>query len=437
MNVVIKPWLSGALIAALIGSALFSGILIVKLNRFDAAKQQADEAKASAAMQRTELAKLQVEVETLTKRKDVLAPTVADWEKRLKEMHDAQAAADSLGAKQRQAESDAAQASKRLEDANRVLLEAQKQKTDLASAVERLKSERDSLTISNTDAKALARQAEEAERRLNGATNALASVEARRKQLGTDTAAAQTRFEQIQKEAEDLRLAREKLTTDLAALRQQVQAQKDLLAKSEQAAVNFKALQTATQQEEQNLAKLRQQSSTAEARTSDMESRLGKAASELAQLTNRLDQARKEGTESESRLATANSAFQRAASDLATTQKRLTDSQASQDQSDREQVKLTAQIAAARKDLEQARKDGADAEARRDTAKAESQKADADLAAARAQLQVFVVKQGELTRDTSRLETTVERLKQEKETLEKEIGRQEAQRQKTPSAAPK
>ena len=53
----------------------------------------------------------------------------------------------------------------------------------------------------------------------------------------------------------------------------------------------------------------------------------------------------------------------------------------------------------------EARKDAADAETRRDAAKADSQKADADLAASRAQLQVFVVKQGELTRETSRLET--------------------------------
>jgi len=45
---------------------------------------------------------------------------------------------------------------------------------------------------------------------------------------------------------------------------------------------------------------------------------------------------------------------------------------------------------------------------------------------------VFVVKQGELTRESSRLEATVEKLKKEKEGLEKEIGRQEALRPKVP-----
>jgi DNA repair exonuclease SbcCD ATPase subunit len=116
---------------------------------------------------------------------------------------------------------------------------------------------------------------------------------------------------------------------------------------------------------------------------------------------------------------------------------RIAETQASQEQLAREQAKLVAQLAASKKELEQARKDGADAATRRDTVRAESQKADADLAAARTQLQVFVVKQGELTRETSRLEATVERLKKEREALEKEIGRQEAQRQKAPPGGDK
>ena len=437
MNAVIKPWLSAGLIVALAGNVLLSAVLILKLSRFDDTKKQAEEAEALAVQKRTELSALQVEVESLTKRKDVIAPTVADWEKRLKAMHDAQATADSLNAKQRQTESDIAQAGKRLEDANRALLDADKQKTELTSTGDRLKAELVTLTKNTTDAKALAHMAAEAERRLNDATNALVNVDARRKQLESDASAAQTRFDQLQKEADDLRQAREKLNTDLAALRQQVQAQKDLLAASEQKAADFKALQTATQQEEQKLAKLQQQSSTAEARTGEMESRLGKAVSELAQLTNRLDQVRKDGTAAEARLDTAKAELQKAAQDLAAAQKLLAETQASQDQRAREHGTLVAQVAASKIDLEQSRKDGADAETRLDTAKAESQKADADLAAARTQLQVFVVKQGELTRETSRLEATVERLKKEKEALEKEIGRQEAQRQKTPSEGQK
>ena len=363
-SLIIKPWLGAGLVAALAANVLLSAILIVELGRFDESKRQAEETEARVAKQRGESAKLQVEVETLTKQKEALAATVADWQQRLKEKSAAEAILATLDAKQRQAESDIAQVGKRLEDANRALLDANKQKAELATGIERLKSERDALAKSTTDAKALARQAEEAERRLAVATNALATAETRRKQLETDASAAQTRFEQIQKEADDLRQLREKLNTDLAALRQQVQGQKDLLATFDQKAAELKALQTAAAQEGQKAAKLQQESATAEARAGEMEARFAKAARELSQLTNRLAQAREDAT---------------------------------------------------------------DAETRRDAAKGDQQKADADLAASRAQLQVFVVRQGELTRETSRLEATIERLKTEKNALEKENGRQEAQ----------
>lgn len=371
---VIKPWLPAGLVVALVGNVLLSAVLIVKLGRFEDSRRQADEAEARTAAQRTELAKLQVEVETLNKQKDALAPAVADWQQRLKEKSAAEALLATLDAKQRQSESDIALAAKRLDDANRALLDAGKQKSELTSTVEQLKAERDALTRSNADAKVLARHAEEAERRLDAATNALANTDTRRKQLETDAAAAQSRFEQIQKEADDLRQARERLTTDLAKLRQQIQTQNDLLATLDQKAAELKALQAAIGQEEQKVAKLQQQAATAEARSADMESKLSKAGSELSQLTNRLTQARK---------------------------------------------------------------DAADAETRLEASKAAMLRSDADLAAARAQLQVFVVKQGELTREVSRLEATIERLKKEKEALEREVGRQEAQRQKNLSEGQK
>ena len=431
-SAIIKPWLVVGLIGALAGSVLLSLYLIVMLGRFDDSKRQADEAGARAATQRTELARLQVEVETLSKQKDALAPVVADWQQRLKEKSAAEAVLATLDAKQRQSEDDRAQAARRLDDANRDLVDADKQKSELTSTVERLKAERDTLTKSNTDAKVLARQAEEAERRLSAATNALANTDTRRKQLETDASAAQARFEQIQKEADDLRQAREKLTTDLAALRQQIQAQKDLLATFDQKAADLKALQTATGQEEQKAAKLQQQSATAEARAAEMESKFSNAASELSQLTNRLEQARRDAADLESKRDTAKAESQKAAQELAAAQKLLVETQTSQDQRAREHATLVAQVATSKKDIEQARKDGADTEARLDASATGLQKADADLAAARTQTQVFVVKQGELTREISRLEAGVERLKKEKEALEKQIGRLEAQRPKVP-----
>jgi chromosome segregation ATPase len=141
MNAVIKPWLSASLIAALAGNVLLSAVLIVKLGRFDDTKKQAEEAEALAVQKHTELAGLKVEVESLAKQKDSLAPTVADWEKRLKEKATAEAALAALEAKQHQADSDLAQAGERLEEVNRNLSKADKQKTDINASIDRLKSE--------------------------------------------------------------------------------------------------------------------------------------------------------------------------------------------------------------------------------------------------------------------------------------------------------
>jgi chromosome segregation ATPase len=429
---VITPMLMAGLITALVGSVLLSLYLIVVLGRFDDSKRQADEAEIRVTKQRTEFSALQVEVESLTKRKDVLAPTVADWEKRLKEMQEAKATADSLNAKQHQAESDLAQTVKRLADTRSAVLEADKQKTDLTTTVERLNTERDILTKSVADARAVTRQAEDSERRLSTATNTLASVDGRRKLLEADVSAAQTRFDQIQKQSDDLRQASEGLNTELASLRQQVQTQKDQLAKSDQKAAELKALNTALQQGEEKLAKSREQLTTVESRATEMESRLRQASSELAQLTNRVEQARRDAADSEGKRDTAKAELQRITQELAAAQQLLIETQTSQNQRARENAVLVAQVTASKKELEQARKDGADAEVRLDTARSGLQKADSELAAARAQLQVFVVKQGELTRESSGVEATIVRLKSEKAALEKEIGRLGAQLPKVP-----
>ena len=421
MNAVIKPWLIACLVIALAGSVLLSAVLIVQLSRFDDSKRQAEEAEARANSQRTELAKLDVEVEALSKQKDALAPTIAEWQQRLKEKAVAEAALAGFDAKQRQAEADFALADKRREDVNRALIDVEKQKLDISATVERLKIERDALKKANTDAKLLTQQIEEAERRLNSATNALANVEARRKQFETDASSAQTRFEQIQKEADDLRQAREKLNNELAALRQMVQMQKDQLATFEQKAAELKAVQSAAQQEEQKVSKSQQQLATIEARTAELELRQRQAVSEFAQITNRLEQARRDATDAETKRDIAKASLPRVTQDLAAAQKLLAETQALQDQRAREHAALVAQVAAAKSELEQARKDGANAAAFLDAANA-TRRLSQDLAA----------KQGDLNRDVSRLEALVERLKKEKETLEKENGRLEAQRPKVP-----
>jgi biopolymer transport protein ExbB/TolQ len=99
---VIKPWLSAVLIFALAGNVLLSAILIIKLSGFEDMKRRADETEAEAATNRTELASLQADVDSLSKQKDALAPTVADWEKRLKEKAVAEAALANMEGKRQQ-----------------------------------------------------------------------------------------------------------------------------------------------------------------------------------------------------------------------------------------------------------------------------------------------------------------------------------------------
>ncbi len=141
MNPVIKPSLVVGLVGALAASALLSGVLIVKLGRFDDARLKADEAESRTATHTTELAKLKTEIESLTRQKDTLLPQIADWQERLKDKAAAEAALVAVEAKQRQAETDHTRANKRLEEANRIMLDAEKQKSDLAANVKRLKAE--------------------------------------------------------------------------------------------------------------------------------------------------------------------------------------------------------------------------------------------------------------------------------------------------------
>jgi len=232
-GVVIKPWLSGGLVVALVGNFVLSGVLILQLGTFEDARRQAQEVEAGIAKTRTELSTLRIEVESLRREKDALTPTIVDWEKRVKDKAAAEAVLATLEGKKRQTESDISQAGKSLEEVNLNLVSAQKQRAELNSEIEKLRAEVVSLTKTKTDAKALLDLATEAERRLNDAQNALTNAEARRKQVETDANAAQARFVQIQKETDDVRQAREKLNTEGAVLRQQIQSLKDELSASQ------------------------------------------------------------------------------------------------------------------------------------------------------------------------------------------------------------
>ncbi len=92
MNPVITPLLVVGLIGALVGHALVSGVLIVKLGRFDDAQRKADEAGERAKTVSANVEKLQTEVDKLLKLRNILVATVADWEQRLKQKAAAAAA---------------------------------------------------------------------------------------------------------------------------------------------------------------------------------------------------------------------------------------------------------------------------------------------------------------------------------------------------------
>jgi chromosome segregation ATPase len=151
--------------------------------------------------------------------------------------------------------------------------------------------------------------ATEAARRRNEAQNAVTSAEARRKQVETDT-------NQLQKEVDDARKFQDKLNTDAATLRQQIQTLKDELAASQSQSSELKARQDAVQQEEQKLTKLQQQVTSAETRLNELNVQEEKQRRESEGLTNRLEQIHKEVTDEELRRDTAKADFQKADSDL-------------------------------------------------------------------------------------------------------------------------
>jgi len=95
---VINLWLSGGLVIAVLGYAILSGMLIVKLGGFEDVRRQAQEAEVAFGSARTELSTLRHEIDAMEKQRGILAPTIADWEKRLKEKAEAEAALVTLKA---------------------------------------------------------------------------------------------------------------------------------------------------------------------------------------------------------------------------------------------------------------------------------------------------------------------------------------------------
>jgi len=371
-STVIPVWLSAGLVISLVGSALLSGALIVKLGSLDTVSQQTLNAQVCLERNKAELASLEVAVESLKKQRDVMAPTLVDWEKRLKEKAAAEAALAVFEAKQKQAESDILQLGKRLEQANADVASIEKQKASLISEADRFRAETAAAAKGAADAKATLATALETERRLTDAQNGLTKAESERKQADLDLASARTRLAQLQNEGDDLRKSRDKLAVDEAALRQQVQSLKEQLSTTQDQAAVLKAKQNDIQSEDQKFLKLQQSITIAEAHVNELNNRQKQAAAEFGQATNQLDTVRK---------------------------------------------------------------DMADWAAKRDTAHQSAQRADEDLFASRKLLSETDARRGELVKEQARLDEQVSRLKKEKESLEAQVGHLEGQKTNAPTGA--
>lgn len=291
---VISPLLTYTFGIALSANLVLIGFLIVRLGHFENAQKRAEEADQELAKAHTQQALLQTEIEDLQKRKDLLAPAVADWEKRLQEKAAAEALLVSFEERQRQIEADIARATNRVAQLNAELTGLGTQRAALTTELQKLRSEFDSNTRSNIDVRATLKQAAEAERRQSEAQTALDSATTKMKQIEADISSAQTRIHQTQKDADDLRQTRESLTTEIASLRQQAEKLENEIAGAQPKVADLRARQVAAQQGEQKLVEIQTQQTAAETRANDAEHRYQKVTTDLTNLVARVDQARKE-----------------------------------------------------------------------------------------------------------------------------------------------
>jgi chromosome segregation ATPase len=376
MNAVIKPWLVAVLIGALLGNVLLSAFLIIKLGRFDEAKQAAEVAESQLATKHAELASLKVEADNLNQQVVTLKPAVADWQKKLEEKSQAEAFLKSVQASQIQVEADITNAANQLDAVKLKVAGYDKEKIDALANIEVLRSEQAALNRTNINLKSLIDTAADAEQRYNVATNNLANAVAKQRAAESDYTSAQTQYVQIQKEAEDLRKNRSALSSELATLRQELQTTKDQIGAMDKLAAEVKAKQDAAQQEDQKLKSAREIISTVQDRLKDL-------AEQNAQLTNQI------------------SVSQSLANDW-------------------ESKRVANQVAAKQSDTDL------------NKIRADLQTAQEELVGVRKLSKELTAKQDEQTREIAAQESQIKKLNAEKESLEKALGNLDAH-QSTPA----
>jgi chromosome segregation ATPase len=337
------------------------------LSRYEHAKQVARDLDDDLAKTRQQVARVQSELDSLKKEKDTLGPLVEDWRRRSKDKEAVEAAISALEEKQRRISESNAEATHQIEQAQKDVADLEKKKGELAAQTKKLSEERLSLGRQIADHQTTLSQALEAERRMVQAQTGVTNAVARLSQIEADATAAQSQINQGREASEGLRKDRASLLVEVSALRQEYASLTNHVTKLRSNLADLKLVQNATQEAEQSLTKLRGQIATAEARAGDLDSQQKQTAAALTQ--------------------------------------------------------TSAQ-------LEQARKDAADWGAKRDAARRDLELTEANAASARTLQRQAEAKKDELTRELAGLETQIEKLRKEKQTLSKELGRLEAQQPK-------
>jgi len=205
---VISQLLTITFAAAVIGNLILVGSIIVRLGHFEDTQKRADEAGQELAKTRDQIATLQQDLKTIEEKKAVLAPLVADWQKRMQEKASAEAALASAQERQLQISSDLSQCSNRLQVLTADVTSLAGQKTTAAGELQKMQADLDILTRSNVDVRAILTQAAAAERRRAEAQASTESATASLKQVEADILVGRSTLEKNQKQTDDLRQSR-------------------------------------------------------------------------------------------------------------------------------------------------------------------------------------------------------------------------------------
>lgn len=263
------------------------------------------------------------------------------------------------------------------------------------------------LLLSNTgkvkaDADALLVSAADAERRLIEATRSIADADQQRQQLQGEVKAAEVRLTQLGHETAAAQAARDRAK-----------------AESED---ESKALRSAIELEERKVGQVHEKLISTQAALAELETRHRSALAELAHLTNGLQTTRVEATNWHAKLAQTQEAAGKASQELARVQRALSEALVAR-------TNLNTELAASREELATVRQEAATLQQRLTTLSKDAQAAQLEVEQARNLALELARRQKQLVDEILPLEQSLDQLRKEKRTLEREVGRLQERRQ--------